>query len=255
MVKWQDLVKYGGSGLIGIFFVLGGLLNLAGVDYFDDGNKHCYDCYSEIKVKSTYWEIKVEHAGDKDIVFKKRTRSRTLWVNLDKITELVTTNPQVKVDILVPTIKKYAIMKHEDYGYLRHLKEDDILIKRNTKSKPSPSRIILHGINITTKVKWSFELDHWLMEDINIDPIWFGEDESYINHENTTNSSIESSKTQECRIKTTQKKVYKYKDCTEIYETIEINNETGINVTHKRYINYTDCPNGDYIKLINTTIC
>ena len=170
MVKWQTLSVV----TVSLFVLLGGILNFSGVSYSDDGDKTCTDCYSEIKVKSTYWEIKVENAGDKPVVFKKRTRSRTLWVNLDAIDELVTTDPKVKVEILVPTISKYAIMKHPDYGYLRPLVSGNTLIKRNTKARPSPSRIILHGQNITGTVKWNFDLEHFLMEDINIDPIWNG---------------------------------------------------------------------------------
>ena len=177
-IRWQTLAS---GTIVSLFFILGGLLNLAGVDFSDDGDKACTDCYSEIKVKSTYWEIKVTYAGDdKPSVFKKRTRSRTLWVNLDRIEELVTTDPQVKVDILVPTISRYSTMKHKEYGYLRPLKEGDTLIKRNTKSRPSPSRIILHGQKTETQVvKWSFDLEHWLLEDINIDPVWLATSSKY----------------------------------------------------------------------------
>ena len=177
-LKWQTLAS---GTIVSLFFILGGLLNLSGMSYSDDGDKACTDCYSEIKVKSTYWEIRVTYAGDDmPSVFKKRTRSRTLWVNLDKIEELVTTDPQVKVDILVPTISKYSTMKHDEYGYLRPLKEGDTLIKRNTKAKPSPSRIILHGQKADNQVvKWSFDLEHWLLEDINIDPIWLAVNSKY----------------------------------------------------------------------------
>ncbi len=173
-LKWQAILGYVGTGTVSIAVLLFFILNTVGVSYSDDGNKTCVDCFSEIKVKSTYWEIKVENAGDKPVVFKKRTRSRTLWVNLDKIDELVTTDPKVKVEILVPTISKYAIMKHPDYGYLRPLVSGNTLIKRNTKAIPSLSRIILHGQDIKGTVKWNFDLEHFLMEDINIDPIWFG---------------------------------------------------------------------------------
>ena len=75
----------------------------------------------------------------------------------------------------MPTISKYAIMNHPDYGYLRPLKSGDTLIKRNTKARPSPSRIILHGEDIVGTVKWNFDLEHFLMQDINIDPVWNGD--------------------------------------------------------------------------------
>ena len=131
-LKWQQ-VAFG--TMVTLSLLLGGILNLSGISYSTDGDKICIDCFSEIKVNSTYWEIKVESAGeDMPSVFKKRTRSRTLWVNLDKINELVTTDPDIKVEILVPAIKRTSTMKHEDYGYLRPLKDGDTLIKRNTKN-------------------------------------------------------------------------------------------------------------------------
>jgi len=171
-VKWQQVSSV---SIVSLFFVLAGLLNLTGVSFSDDGDKVCTDCFSEIRVNSTFWQIRVEHAGeDKPSVFKKQTRSRTLWVNLDKIEELVTTDPSIKVDILVPTNRiASTLINHPEYGRLRALKDGDTLIFRNTKSRPQPSRIILHGQKGPTQtVKWNFDLEHFLMEDINIDPLW-----------------------------------------------------------------------------------
>ena len=129
-LKWQQIAI---GGIVSLFVVLGGLLNLAGISHSDDGDKVCTDCFSEIRVFSTYWDIKVEHAGeDRDVVFKKRTRSRTIWVNLDKIEQLVTTDPSIKVDILVPTNRIASTeINHPEYGRLRFLKEGDSLIHRN----------------------------------------------------------------------------------------------------------------------------
>ena len=172
-LKWQDIVTYGGSGLVGLAFILAGILNLSGMSYSFDGNKTCTDCYSEIRVNSTYWEIKVENAGDKPIVFRK-TLSPVLYINLDKIDELVTTNPPIKTEILVGTTSKFTIQKHEEYGYLRPLKSGDTLIHRYSKSNPSESRFILHGANVSTIVKWNFDLESFYFKDINIDPTWFG---------------------------------------------------------------------------------
>jgi len=168
-LKWQT----GAISTIGLGLLLLIISNLYGISHSDDGDKVCTDCWSEIKIKSTFWEIKVEHAGDKNAVFKKTVRGRTLWINLDKVDELVTTDPAVKVDIFVPTIKRLSTVNHPDYGYLRPLKNGDTLIKRNTESNPSPSRIILHGTKQAHQtIKWSFDIDYILMEDINIDPIW-----------------------------------------------------------------------------------
>ncbi len=171
MVKWQT----GAVGsVVSLFFLLGLLLNLSGVSWSDDGDKVCTDCFSEIRINSTYWEVRVTfERPDEDLVFKKRTRSRTLWINLHKIDELVTTDPQVKVDILVPTNRiAFTEINHEEYGRLRFLKEGDTLIRRSSSKRPGPSRIILHGQDINQVVKWNFDLEHFLLQDINIDPIW-----------------------------------------------------------------------------------
>ena len=175
-MKWQEINEFGKrhstKSLVFLPIVLALILNLAGMSYSDDGDKICTDCYSLVEVNSTYWEVGVEHAGDKDLAFKKRARSRTLWINLDKVS-LVTTDPPIETELLVPTIKKYATVNHPEYGYLRPIKDGDKIIKRKTKARPYPSRIILHGIKpADLTVKWSFDLDYYLIEDINIDPIW-----------------------------------------------------------------------------------
>ena len=173
-LKWQTISKIAGGGSISVIFLLLMLLNLTGVSYEFDGDKTCTDCFSEIRINSTFWEVCVEHAGDKDVVFKKRTRSRRLWVNLDKVDNVVTTSPhKIDVEILVPTNKKYATYNNEEYGYLRPIKDGDCIIKRRTKSNPRASRIIIHPTKeMLQNTKWSFNLNHWLMKDIDIDPWW-----------------------------------------------------------------------------------
>ena len=181
-MRWQDILKYAGTGgSISVILLMGLILNLTGMSYTYEGDKFCStDCYSEIKINSSYWEIRVEHAGDKDLIFKKSSRGRTLWLNLDKIDEAVITEPNIKTQILVGAIKRTATEKHDDYGYLRRLKDGDTLIHRTTKSNPSPSRIILKGSKPSElDVKWSFILNDPLIEKIDIDPVWMG-----INKEN-----------------------------------------------------------------------
>ncbi len=175
-IKWQDITKFAAGGSLSLFVVLALIFNLSGMIYTHDGDKFCLtDCYSEIRVNSSYWNIKVEHAGDKDIIFKKMTRSRTLWLNLDKIDEFIKTDPYTKTELLVGTTSKYSTVKHEDYGYLRPIKDGDFLIKRTTKSNPYSSRIIIYGNKSPEKnVKWSFVLDDILIEKIDIDPVWEG---------------------------------------------------------------------------------
>lgn len=165
-MKWQQIAGYGSLGVIALII---GLLNLTGVSYSHDGDKFCTECYSEIKVNSTYWEVKVEHAGDKDVVFKKLARSRTLWVNLDKIEGFLITEPRIKTEILVPATSSTASLNHPEYGYLRPLKDGDTLISRGS------DRFVVYGSKpIELTVKWSLILDDNLIEAIKIDPIWSG---------------------------------------------------------------------------------
>lgn len=220
-IKWQQILTYGSSGIVGLAFLLAGILNLSGMSYSFDGNKTCTDCYSEIRVNSTYWEIKVENAGNNPIVFRK-TLSPVLYINLDKIDELITTNPPIKTEILVPTTSKFATQKNEEYGYLRLLKSGDALIHRYSRSNPSESRFIIHGANVSTIVKWSFDLDSVYSREISIDPIWFG-----INIE---------------LIKGCYNLSYFVNDYSVIFKNISyiyINNATFVNETRIRTINET----------------
>ena len=174
-MQWRDIAKYGSGGLVSSIVLIVLLLNLSGMSYTIPEDIFCEDCYSPIDTNSTYWEIKVEHAGMEEVIFKKTARNRTLWVNLDKITELVQTEPNIKTEILVPTISRYATQKHEEYGFLRPLKDGDTLIARGQ------DRFIVQGVKpFDLTVKWSFKLEDYTIEDINIDPIWFGINVSYI---------------------------------------------------------------------------
>ena len=241
-ISWKDLLKYGGTGLVSLAFVLTGLFSLTGVSYSHDGDKTCADCFSEIKINSTYWEVKVENNGiENPLIRKKTVYGRTLWINLDRIDELVNTNPKVKVDILVPAISRTATINHEQYGYLRPLKDGDTFIYRNSQARSSPSRIILHGINVNTVVKWSFNLENWLVEDVNIDPVWFG---------------INIQPIQKCSIETTPTKV-QIMGLKTIYQNETICSDEPINKScSKHEVTYNQkIVIGGYTDLVNTTNC
>ena len=169
-MKWQNISKIIGTGTF--LVVILGLLNLFGMTYSIPPDINCDDCYSEIKVNSTVWEIKVEHAGDKAILFKKRSGSRTLWLNLDKISDFIPTNPEVYVEILVPTVKRYSTINHPEFGYLRPIKNGDKLIARKNKYNPQGDRFIVHGKTDGTRVKWGLDINSFLSEGIEFDPVW-----------------------------------------------------------------------------------
>ena len=152
------------------------------------------DCYSEIQVNSTYWEVRVEHAGeDVPVIFKKQTRSRTLWINLDKINEVVTTDPYVHIELMVPTISKYATFKHPEYGYLRPVKDGDGLIERKNQYRPNGDKFYIHGTKEATQtVKWGMNIDDLFLEHVNLDPIWFGKETGF-EYDATTETTCDES--------------------------------------------------------------
>lgn len=180
-LKWQSIVGLTGGGSVGVLLLVALILNMSGMTFVIPSDQVCTDCYDIIQVNSTVWEIKVEHAGpDKDLVFAKRMRSRTRWVNLDKVDSLVETNPQVFVEILVPTVKRYSTIKHPEYGYLRPLKEGDSLIRRKSeKYNPKGSRFVVHGLTGGQTVKWGFNLDSLVMDGIVFDPVWSAEPKGF----------------------------------------------------------------------------
>jgi len=181
MVRWQEISAYSVGGTIGLFILLTGILNMSGMNFIIPEDQSCTDCYDAIYVNSTIWEIRAEHAGpDKDIVFAKQMSSRTRWVNLDKITEFVDTSPQVPVEILVPTIKRYATVNHPEFGYLRPLKDGDSLVARKNKNNPDGDWFVIHGQTEGQTVKWGMSLDSWEMKDINFDPVWSSEDNLFL---------------------------------------------------------------------------
>jgi len=171
-MKWQNILKLTGGSSVSVFFILALVLNLTGMTHTTPEDQFCTDCYDEIQVNSTVWEIKVEHAGAKDIIFAKKTRSRTRWLNLDKINEFIETSPQIEVEILVPTTKRYSTINHPKFGYLRPLKDGDSLIARKNKYNPNGDRFIVHGKTNGQTIKWGFNMDSLTMDGIVFDPLW-----------------------------------------------------------------------------------
>lgn len=156
-----------------IAIILAIVLNTTGMSYQTDGDKACTDCFSEITTNSTFWEYCVEHAGNKTAIFAKDTASRRRWINLDRINEIVATDPAIHVDLMVRTTKSASELD-SDYGPLRKVKDGDCIIKRYSKANnPNPSRFYLHGQKGASQtIKWGFEAENALGEDISIDPKW-----------------------------------------------------------------------------------
>lgn len=167
-MKWQNMIGYGS---VSIFVLFSLILNLSGVsDVSYSPDVVCGEqCEAYINFTTRYWEFCFEHSEEKDLVYKKMSRSRRLWINMDKIDQLAYTQPEIPVTVQVPT-----------YGRKwRDLKEGDCL-RRTTNYNPLPVRLKLIGFKEQGQtVKWSFVMDSLLMEEIDIDPAWVGWDYIY----------------------------------------------------------------------------
>ncbi len=162
-MKWQQVAIILASilvagGVITYVDLFGSLFQLTGVSATHSGDTYCTGtCESYINVTTTYWRICFSHYKDtkyeNEILFKKVSRSRTLHVNLDKVENIITTEPKVKVDWMVPARGK---------GNWRPIKDGDCWDRLKT------NKIKLVGYKEDWQdVKWSFETGY-----VEIDPIW-----------------------------------------------------------------------------------
>ncbi len=161
MVKWQDVKKYLIGSSVGIVVLFSALFLLTGFEYEHSGDIVCGEtCESYINVTTTYWRICFDsYNGTKyedETLFKKQTRSRTLHINLDKVDNIIHTEPEVEVDWLVPT-----------YGNKwRPIKNGDCWERR----KVNKIKLVGHK-EASQTIKWGFDLG----DKVNIDPQWIGE--------------------------------------------------------------------------------
>ncbi len=241
-MKWQTVagILTGGTGIIALFTYL---FLLSGVDYSFTGDSVCdqLECSAYINVNTSYWEICFSHYNDTkyedETLFKKRSRSRTLHVNLDKVNNIIETKPPISVNWYVATIKRLADHK-DDVGYWRLLKDGDCW-KRS--SKPNKNKLIGYPKEGQI-IKWSFELE----EKVSIDPIWISWDYTYENL-----SRIESVYTKKCTPVLDTKNASHTEDChvEESYKTVYYDGERkGIKVGDKEYDYNTNVEGNKLIK-------
>lgn len=178
-MKWQSvaLILLGlltSTGLVSYSDLYFALNQLTGVDSTYSGDKLCdgLECPAYINVTTTYWRICFDHYNDTkyedEILFKKVARGRTLHVNLDKVTNIISTSPDVPVDWYVPTIKRYSEHK-DDQGYWRLIKGGDCWDRK----KINKNKLIGRPENGQV-IKWSFVIDS-----LDIDPLWVSYDKVY----------------------------------------------------------------------------
>lgn len=163
-MKWQDVAKILVSlSSIGVITLFSALFLLTNIDYTFTPDSVCNEltCVAYINVTTTYWRVCFAgYDGTKysdEILFKKQTRSRTLHVNLDKVDNIIQTDPPIPVDWLVPARGK---------GNWRPIKDGDCWERPSTRAI---NRIKLIGHPAEGQItKWSFNLE----DKVNIDPIW-----------------------------------------------------------------------------------
>jgi len=194
MVRWQDvnkkLVTLLSTGGIGVVGLLTYLFLLTGVDYTYTGDSACngLECEAHINVTTSYWTVCFEHPSDSQriylelegdtklqkttigehpetVVYKKATRGRTLWVNLNNVDNVIKTEPEIPVDWLVPARGK---------DNWRELKDGDCW----SRGKVNKIKLVGHA-NKAQVIKWNFELDGGM--NISIDPLWISYDYIYEN--------------------------------------------------------------------------
>ena len=191
MVRWQTVAKLLGGGSIGLISLFAYLFLLTGISYTYTGDSVCDKlvCEAYINVSTTYWRTCFEHTKEtqkvylsynsvyggsnekltpfiynelesQPVLYKKSTRGRTLWVNLNKVDNIISTEPPISVDWLVPARGK---------GNWRNIKDGDCWDRLKT------NKIKLVGYPKEAQViKWSFELG-----EVSIDPIFISWDFTY----------------------------------------------------------------------------
>ena len=163
-MKWQLIAIILASILIGTGVLtytdlFGVLFQLTGVEATHSGDSYCKElCPTYINITTSYWRICFAHYSgtqySEEVLFKKRSRSRTLHVNLNKVTNLISTEPRVEVDWLVPARGK---------GNWREIKDGDCWDRK----KINKIKLVGHKKE-WQDVKWSFEVGDY----VEIDPFW-----------------------------------------------------------------------------------
>lgn len=165
---WKEalaiLLVISAGGVLTYTDLLGVVLNLKQVSYVSSGDGFFGEnVEAYVNVTTKYWSICFEHNNQEMMpLFKKRTRSRTLWVNLNNFTNIFSTAPEIPVQWLVPA---------RGAGNWRPIKDGDCWRRDRV------NRIKFVGKKpLNQDVKWSFLLGDF----IDIDPVWIGRESGYV---------------------------------------------------------------------------
>ena len=219
-MKWQTIalmlgIILVGGGTITYTDLFGALFNLSGVEYTHTGDSYIVDGTAEsyFNVTTSYWNICFAHYEDgkyeNETLFKKVARSRTLHVNLANVDNIITTEPRVEVDWLVPA---------RGIGNWRAIQDGDCW------ERGKVNKIKIVGKDLEETVKWSFIIGDY----VDIDPLWIKDKPSNIIELgvdwviNKTDNEKNLDVNYEILNKTTTKFCVKFKDKTEYLKNLKI---------------------------------
>lgn len=164
-MKWQSVaaifitIILGTGGLLTYTDLFGGLFLLTGVTYSHSGDSQLFieedvlQGKAFVDVNTTYWNICFEHSDRDKVLYAKVSTSRTRWVNLNLVDQIIITEPRVPVKWQVPT-----------YGNKwRDIKDGDCWVR----GKVNRNKLIGYPEN-NEVIKWSFILG----DEIDVDPLW-----------------------------------------------------------------------------------
>ena len=184
-MRWQEVNKklvaiVGTTGSIGLITLFAYLFTLSGAEYTHTGDSVCngLECVAYINNTQKTWEVCFEHPSDdqriyieeggklnrttirehpETIIYKKSTRGRTTWVNLNNVDIIIKTEPEIPVDWLVPA---------RGAGNWRPLKDGDCW----ERGKVNRIKLVGHPSEGQI-IKWTFEI---ISDEINIsaEPKW-----------------------------------------------------------------------------------
>ena len=181
-MKWQQAAAVlttilAIAGVVTYSDLFGVLLDLKGINYTYTGDINCSTtCESYINVTTSYWRICFAHYNDtkfeNETLFKKVSRSRTLHVNLNNVDNVITTNPKVEVDWMVPARSGW-----------RDIKDGDCW----DRGKINKIKLVGHK-HASQTIKWSFITGDY----VDIDPEWVGN--PFLGEKNITYKGVKYSK-------------------------------------------------------------
>jgi len=215
MVTYSTINKQmlaGGAtvGLVGLFAFL---FLLTGVKFISSGDVVCNGLTCEAFVTvNTSSKICFEYSNNSNYLYKK-PYSTTVWVNLNKISNIVSTNPNITVDWYVKKAKTGSLSKNWTIIYDGYC----------WSGKNNLNKLVGHATQ-PAYYKWSF-----VVSKVSVDPLWASWSYTFTN-------------------KTVEREVITYKNVTEtsidstpVYKNVTLTNICSIDQSKNVSMHCYDC--------------